>query len=373
MFVLILILFLGVLFGANAYIFVRLVQALPTLPMVAKVLVGVCMGVATCSLFLSMALRGSAMPAALSRGLFQVGSVWLVFLLYMVLALLLVDVAAWLRLTVPHGFWVALALCSVVLISGHYRYKHPQVNVVPIAFDKACDSAKPLTVVAVSDVHLGEGTGRKDLARYVDLINAQSPDVIVIAGDLIDNSVHPLYRDHMADELARLTAPQGIFMVPGNHEYISGIDAVARFIEGTPITLLRDSMVTLPCGIQLIGRDDKSNPARASLDTLMAHADKDHPTLVLDHQPYGVAEADALGVDLLFCGHTHRGQVWPLTWVTDKLFEQSHGYRRWSHAHVYVSQGLSLWGPPFRIGSSSELVVFKIQSNKENQSTQITH
>ena len=86
--------------------------------MVAKVLVGVCMGVATCSLFLSMALHGSAMPAALSRGLFQVGSVWLVFLLYMVLALLLVDVAVWLRLTVPHGFWIALFLCSMMLISG---------------------------------------------------------------------------------------------------------------------------------------------------------------------------------------------------------------------------------------------------------------
>jgi len=360
MFIIVLLLFLGVLFGANAYIFVRLVQALPTLPMVAKVLVGVCMGVATCSLFLSILLRGSTMPAALSRGLFQVGSVWLVFLLYMVIALFVVDVAAWCRLTIPYGFWVALVFCSVVLVGGHYRYKHPEVNVVPITFDKAYDSAKPLTIVAVSDVHLGEGTGREDLARYVDFINAQSPDVIVIAGDLIDNSVHPLYRDRMADELARLHAPHGIYMVPGNHEYICGIDAAARFIEGTPITLLRDSMVTLPCGFQLIGRDDKSNPHRSSLRTLLAQTDTEHPVMVLDHQPYGVAEADALGVDLLFCGHTHRGQVWPLTWVTDRIFEQSHGYRRWSHAHVYVSQGLSLWGPPFRIGSDSELVVFKI-------------
>ena len=84
------------------------------------------------------------------------------------------------------------------------------------------------------------------------------------------------------------------------------------------------------------------------------------PVIVLDHQPYGVAKADSLGVDLLFCGHTHRGQVWPLTWVTDRLFEQSHGYRRWTHSHVYVSQGLSLWGPPFRIGSDSEMVVFQV-------------
>lgn len=360
MFIIVLILFLGILFGANAYIFVRLIQALPALPISIKILIGICMAVATCGLFLSIALRSSGLPAAFSRGLFQMGSVWLVFLLYMVIALLVVDVASWCRLAIPYGFWVALALCSVVLVGGHYRYKHPKVNVVPIAFDKPSSEAKPLTIVAVSDVHLGEGTGRKALAQYVDLINAQQPDVIVIAGDLIDNSVHPLYRDRMADELTRLHAPHGIYMVPGNHEYISGIAAVEQFIKGTTITLLRDSMVTLPGGLQLIGRDDKSNPHRSNLNTLLAQADTEHPIIVLDHQPYGVAEADALGVDLLFCGHTHRGQVWPLTWFTDRLFEQSYGYRRWPHAHVYVSQGLSLWGPPFRIGSDSELIVFKI-------------
>ncbi len=354
------LLFLGVLFGANAYVYVRMVQSLPALSMAAKILIGVCMAIATCGVFLSIALRSSELPAVLSRGLFQVGSVWLVFLLYMVLALLVADAVAWMGLKIPYRFWMSLVLCLTVLVIGHYHYKHPKVNVVPLSFEKECTLDKPLTIVAVSDVHLGEGTGCKALARYVDLINAQSPDVIVIAGDLVDNSVSPLYRDHMADELARLSAPHGIFMVPGNHEYISGIEAVEKFVKNTSITLLRDSVVTLPGDIQLIGRDDKSNPSRAALDTLMACADDTHPNIVLDHQPYGVAKADSLGVDLLFCGHTHRGQVWPLTWVTDRLFEQSHDYRRWPHSHVYVSQGLSLWGPPFRIGSDSEMVVFKV-------------
>ena len=354
------LLFLGVLFGANAYIFARIAQALPALPMAVKILIGVCMAIATCGVFLSIALRSSGLPAMLSRGLFQVGSVWLVFLLYMVLALLVTDTIAWMGLKIPYRFWAAFSLCLIVLVTGHYRYKHPKVNVVPLSFEKECAHGNPLTIVAVSDVHLGEGTGRKALARYVDLINAQHPDVIVIAGDLVDNSVGPLYRDRMADELARLSAPHGIFMVPGNHEYISGIESVEQFVKDTPITLLRDSMVTLPGNIQLIGRDDKSNPTRISLDTLMACTDVTRPVIVLDHQPYGVAKADSFGVDLLFCGHTHRGQVWPLTWVTDRLFEQSHGYRRWTHSHVYVSQGLSLWGPPFRIGSDSELVVFKV-------------
>lgn len=354
------LLFLGVLFGANAYIFARIAQALPALPMAVKILIGVCMAIATCGVFLSIALRSSGLPAILSRGLFQVGSVWLVFLLYMVLALLVTDTIAWMGLKIPYRFWAAFSLCLIVLVTGHYRYKHPKVNVVPLSFEKKCTHNKPLTIVAVSDVHLGEGTGRKSLARYVDLVNAQHPDVIVIAGDLVDNSVDPLYRDRMADELARLSAPHGIFMVLGNHEYISGIEAVEQFIKDTPITLLRDSMVTLPGDIQLIGRDDKSNPTRVSLDTLMSRTDNTRPIIVLDHQPYGVAKADSLGVDLLFCGHTHRGQVWPLTWLTDSLFEQSHGYRRWTHSHVYVSQGLSLWGPPFRIGSDSEMVVFQV-------------
>lgn len=101
------LLFLGVLFGANAYILARMVQALPALPTAAKLLIGVCMAIATCGVFLSIALRSSGLPAVLSRGLFQTGSVWLVFLLYMVLALLVADAVAWVGLKIPYRFWVS--------------------------------------------------------------------------------------------------------------------------------------------------------------------------------------------------------------------------------------------------------------------------
>ncbi|MBQ2043734.1 MAG: metallophosphoesterase, partial [Bacteroidaceae bacterium] len=91
-------------------------------------------------------------------------------------------------------------------------------------------------------------------------------------------------------------------------------------------------------------------------------AGDENPVIVMDHQPTEIALADSLGAQMVFCGHTHRGQLWPLTWLTDALFEQSHGYRHWQNAHAYVSQGLSLWGPPFRIGSHSEVVVFHLHS-----------
>ena len=72
-------------------------------------------------------------------------------------------------------------------------------------------------------------------------------------------------------------------------------------------------------------------------------------------------KTEAAGIDLQFSGHTHHGQIWPINWVTDYIFEQSHGYRQWGNSHVYVSSGLSLWGPPFRIGTHSEMVIFNFQ------------
>lgn len=114
----------------------------------------------------------------------------------------------------------------------------------------------------------------------------------------------------------------------------------------------------------MIGRDDRSNTARRSLQELMANVDKNKPIILLDHQPYKLTESETAGVDLQFSGHTHRGQVWPMSLVTDYIYEQSHGYRQWGNSHIYVSSGLSLWGPPFRIGTESEMVVLQL-STKE--------
>ena len=110
--------------------------------------------------------------------------------------------------------------------------------------------------------------------------------------------------------------------------------------------------------------DDRSNTARRSLQELMAGIDKSNPIILLDHQPYKLTESEAAGVDLQFSGHTHRGQVWPMNWVTDHIYEQSHGYRQWGNSHIYVSSGLSLWGPPFRIGTESDMAVFHLSTKK---------
>lgn len=135
------------------------------------------------------------------------------------------------------------------------------------------------------------------------------------------------------------------------------ISAFSMFVS----IALKDEIAELPSGIQIIGRDDRSNTNRQPLDILMARADSARPVVVLDHQPFNLAEADAAGVDLQVSGHTHNGQIWPLNMLVGWIFEQGHGYRKWSHAHIYVSSGLSLWGPPFRIGTKSDLAVMRIR------------
>ena len=218
-----------------------------------------------------------------------------------------------------------------------------------------------MKVVAISDVHLGNGTRKAQLKKFVEMINAENPDLIIIGGDLIDNSLLPLYQQKMEEELNQLKAPMGIYLAPGNHEYISGMEECERFLKNTPIRLLRDTIVTLPNGLQLIGRDDRSNRRRTPIADLMKKTDSTKPTLLIDHQPYEVSKKDSLGIDIQFSGHTHRGQVWPLSLLVDNMYEQSHGYRQWPHSHVYVSSGLSLWGPPFRIGTDSDMLVMTIR------------
>lgn len=363
-------LFIGMLVAyllGNIFIFIRGLQAFGALvsigraPLfVVKCLFSTFFWVAAFALPISLFARNVVLPEFLHRFLYILGSVWLVFTLYMVLALL---VAGLFRKFRHRGTVVAFCCVVILLLCGYVNYRHPRVRELTIdltgsAVERDTVGKKSVSIVAVSDVHLGYSTDKKSLHRYVDMINSLAPDIVLIGGDLIDNSIVPLRQQRMDEELGQLKAPMGIFMVPGNHEYISGMDAVGEFLANTPVVLLRDTSVLLPCGLRITGRDDRSNRNRLPVSQLLK--EDDFPEILMDHQPYELAQKDSLGVDIQFSGHTHRGQVWPMSLLVDRLYEQSYGYRKWANSHVIVSTGLSLWGPPFRIGTSSEMWLLKL-------------
>ena len=349
----------------NIYIFIRGAQAVSTFPWSIKILLALLYWCTALSFIGSFLLRNIKLPFILSHTFHEIGTGWLVFTLYMVLCLLFFDLLRLFNTPFKQGFTLSILLTISLLGYGYYNFKNPQTKVINITINKTLPTyTQPIKVVAVSDVHLGHGTGKKQLKQYVDHINNLHPDLILIAGDLIDNSVVPLYEQQMQEELSQLQAPLGIYMVPGNHEFISGIEKCIPFLEQTPIRLLRDTVITLPNGLQLIGRDDRSNRSRLPLQTLLQQTNPNKPILLLDHQPFHLNETEKAGVDFQFSGHTHHGQIWPITLVTDHLFEQSYGYRQWGDSHIYVSSGLSLWGPPFRIGTDSEFVIIQITCKK---------
>lgn len=353
------IIFLSIYLGANGLLFRALLSGISQFPLWAKISVSALYWLLALS-FIFIESFHRKLPMQAAHVLYWIGTGWLAFFVYMLLLFGVVAIARWLGQPTVY-FWAGgISLIAVALIAGFVHFNHPVVRHQSISIENPNDSIKSLRVVAVSDVHLGYGIRRGRAERYVRLINEQKPDLILISGDLIDVSVRPLWEDNMQETLRQLRAPMGVYMVPGNHEYISGINESIRFIQTTGIKLLRDSIVTLPCGIQIIGRDDKTNARRKPVSELLAQTNANAPVFLLDHQPDNDQISQIVNsrrVDFALFGHTHHGQIWPMTWITDLRYRQSHGYARQGRTHVYVSSGLGLWGPPFRIGTDSELLV----------------
>ena len=310
--------------------------------------------------FASIGLRKNASIGTITA-LYEVGHPWMIAYLYLLIAFILADIGRLVRL-IPKDWlnsnWYTLAgllgVIAIALILGGIHYKHKFREELTIKTDKPLE--KPLTVVLASDLHLGYSNRRPELARWIDLVNAEDPDLVLFGGDIVDIQLRPLLEGDYASEFARIKAP--MYTVLGNHEYISQEEEAEKFLSAAGITLLRDSVARVG-DITIIGRDDRSNPGRKALSEL-ADSLKGF-TILLDHQPFHLEDAEDAGIDFQFSGHTHRGQVWPLSWVTDAMYEKSWGHHTRGNTRYYVSSGLGIWGPKIRIGTRSEYLVLHIE------------
>lgn len=352
--------------GANIYIFIRgfSFSLLDKRKKTIRIVYSILYWFFTLLFLLALGLRHWLLPEWLGHWMYQLGHIWLVFTLYMLPLLLICDLVRFFKPSFNKGFTLSAILTLLVLGWGYYNYLHPEVTTVDISINKPITSStKNYKVVLISDLHLGYGRGTKAVRQYVKMIENQRPDLVLVAGDLIDNSAEAVNRLRLDRDLSKLQVPDGVYLVLGNHEYISGINESLQFIDALPFHLLRDEVFTLPNGIQLVGRDDKTNQERLSVKKLTDKVSMDAPIILIDHQPFETEDAEACGVDLQVSGHTHNGQLWPFTALTQRLFRVSYGYRQFDDFHVYVSSGLGLWGPPLRIGTKSELVVLNLSFN----------
>ena len=344
------------------YVSLRVWQLLPAiLPL--RIAVVAAMAVAFISFFLSLGGLGNHLSIGLATVLYEVGNSWLIILLYMAMLFGVLDLAMVTHLIPRHFLRESIvgSLSVFVFLTALFTYAYAHFNHkerVEMMLNTHGKVKKDVKLVLISDIHLGYHNRRSDLHRWLQQIMRDKPDAILIAGDLVDGSIRPVNEELSAEEFKQLPVP--VYAILGNHDYYTGTQADLAFCRQAGIKVIRDSVAYFS-DIAIVGRDDRTNPYRKSLKDIMRNIDRSKYIIEMDHQPYHLEEAQQNGVDFEFAGHTHYGQVWPISWITRAVYEDAFGPYQKGNTRYYVSSGLGIWGGKFRIGTQSEYVVVQLK------------
>lgn len=306
-----------------------------------------------------------------------IGGFWMGFMLYAIMFFLLSDIILLiLRITgllergnvLSYRRWALIITSgvSILLIAGGFiNALIPVVKEYNIVINKPVDGTNKLRIAAVSDIHLGSIIRKRSIKKLSFILEKLHPDVIFLLGDIVDGELGPVLRGDLLKYFSEPKTRDGLYAITGNHEFIGGAGRTIPYIESKGIRVLKDEVVTLPGGIQIIGRLDRDskrffNKERLPLQELIKSVDRSKPVILLDHQPFHLDETDKNGIDLQLSGHTHNGQMWPLNYLVRKIYELSYGYKKKGNSQIIVSSGYGLWGPRVRSGSHSEILLINI-------------
>lgn len=251
-----------------------------------------------------------------------------------------------------------------MLLKGLFSaLKPPKMRTIDI---KLAGLKSHMRIAMISDVHIGEFLGAEFMAEIVGRINSAGVDAVFIVGDLVDTAA-----SRAADMLAplkELKSSYGTFYVTGNHEFYHGAKEIIELLESFGVNVLQNQNMQVG-EINLAGVHDifgKNLGMPADPASALKGTDDTKPTVMLAHQPRFISTLDELGlsdsVDLLLCGHTHAGQIFPFGLLVLLQQPYLHGlYRHSKHTQVYVSSGAGFWGPPVRVLAPSEIVILNLK------------
>ena len=358
--------------------------------------VWVCRGIGLVYLFVvfSILIAFMAPASGFRRFMKLLSNYWLGVLVYTIMT---VGIADGLRLLLKYplknlnfpgravlfgnvGTAVVGAVCAVIIttvsIYGMINAGNIQTTKYDISIDKKAGKLDSLNVVLIADLHLGYNIGCRHMEKMVEKINAQNPDLVVVAGDIFDNEYEALENpDRLAAILRGIQSKYGVYACYGNHDIQEKILAgftfggkekkessvkMDEFLEKAGITLLRDEYTLIDNSFYLYGRPDYERPGRGiderkSPQEITADMNLSLPVLVIDHEPRELQELADAGVDADLCGHTHDGQLFPGNLTIKLMWENACGYLKKGNMHSIVTSGVGLFGPNMRVGTKSEI------------------
>jgi len=264
------------------------------------------------------------------------------------------------------AFIATLAVFFTTMVIGHRNVRYPRVMyqkyTVKRLVPEGAQPEKRMRLVFFSDLHIGEAMTPDYIARAVKLIQDQRPDLILCGGDFIDHRAVYAYDPRVMASLRSLHAPMGVYYVLGNHEYRDDLEANIRWVSEVGGTLLRDSIAFPGDGpLTLIGRDDWVNGNRKPFEVIANEADPLRgPVVLMEHTPASIDSIGDSPVDLILCGHTHGGQIWPGQLMVWWRYGMVSGTRPVGEREVCISSGIGSAGATYRVGTRSEIRVYDL-------------
>lgn len=319
----------------------------------------------------------------------RISTYWIGIMLYSLLYVVLFDL---LRLIAKHtklkntllfsrgsviSIGSVVVACAVATcLYGIFNARNIKVNEYSVTVNKSCGSDKHLKAVLVADLHMGYAIGVDHITNMVEKINEQDADIVIIAGDIFDNSY-----DGMDDpegikaQLKSIKSKYGVYAVYGNHDIDEKIlmgftfdwggkqlnsEKMTNFIKECDIKLINDESVLINDEFYLVGRRDTDKPGtedgtRAEISELTKDLDKTKPIFVLSHEPDELQKTADAGADIDFSGHTHDGQLFPGNLTIGLFWENPCGMIKKDNMYSIVTSGVGVYGTFMRVGTDAEI------------------
>lgn len=355
--------------GANYYVASRMYRMLNligggvNLPVFAIVF-----SLISVTVLLSFFRGGSSFQRIVSAA----GSVWMGILMYLLLFTAAADIILLvLRLTGISSDTVkkaaelaVLFLTALTVVCGAVHAGN--INTARYSVDTG-KASEPVKIVLLSDIHIGALGTENRLQKMADAISAEDPDIVCIAGDIFNNDFSTVRNpDAVAKAVGSIKSKYGVYACLGNHDCGNGFDEMVKLISDSGIKLLREEYCVIPGCCTVFGRADSSpisgtDAVKRGSFACPAEAG-DLPMIVLDHNPANIGEYGS-DVSLVLCGHTHRGQLFPGSLITNSMYTVDYGLLEASENSpaVIVTSGIGYWGPPLRVGTDSEIAVIELR------------
>lgn len=322
-------------------------------------------------LLLSVSFVAASLLAAryynrIVRMFYTLASIWLGVFNFLFLAAALcwalygLTILAGLQINRSNLFLALFSGAIVVSLYGIINASWIRVKRISVKLPGLPNSWRGRMAALVSDTHLGHVRGYPFISGIVAMLRQIRPDILFIAGDMYDGTrVEP---KHLAAPWMNLSPPLGKFFVTGNHEEFSHSNQYTDALQRSGVRTLLDEKVVVD-DVRLIGvtYHTLATPERFR-SFLKNGGSPEGASILLAHGPHNLDIAEEMGVSLQLSGHTHRGQVFPFTWITSRIFRKyTYGLHQHGAMAVYTSSGAGTWGPPMRVGSRPEIVLIRFE------------